>query len=200
MYSGVTYPSIGAGLEMLMKLGFKRIVVAPYILFTGRLIKRITNYINEVQSKYPDVEIIQSQYLKDHEKVIDTFVERIEQVRTGQKKSKGLMEDFQERLAKGEAHAHHHHAEYKPNNVDETEEGYGHLHDENGNHIDENGNIIDDGSHHHHGHSHHSHGHSDSGHTHHHEPYKHIAHPLGPRTMIGTKNCCCFMSQFSHRK
>jgi len=196
VYSGVTYPSIGAGLEMLMKLGFKRIVVAPYILFTGRLIKRITNYINEVKSKYPDVEIIQSQYLKDHEKVIDTFVERIEQVRTGQKKSKGLMEDFQERLAKGEVHAHHHHAEYKPNNVDETEEGYGHLHDENGNHIDENGNIIDDGSHHHHGHSHHSHDHSDSGHTHHHEPYKHIAHPLGPRTMIGTKNCCCFMSQF----
>ena len=62
---------------------------------------------------------------------------------------------------------------------------------------------------HSHGHSHdseHSHSeHSDDhshGHAHTHvEPhshgvYKHIAHPLGPRTMIGEGICCCFMSQF----
>jgi len=40
VYSGVTYPSVGRGLEMALKLGFKKIVVAPYFLFTGKLIDR----------------------------------------------------------------------------------------------------------------------------------------------------------------
>ncbi|MCJ8300086.1 MAG: hypothetical protein MJK13_14280, partial [Pseudomonadales bacterium] len=47
---------------------------------------------------------------------------------------------------------------------------------------------------HSHGHDHtHSHDHS---HGHSHGVYKHIDHPLGPRTMIGENLCCCFMSQF----
>ena len=41
VYSGVTFPSVGRGLEMALKLGFKKIVVAPYFLFGGRLIDRI---------------------------------------------------------------------------------------------------------------------------------------------------------------
>ena len=207
VYSGVTYPSTGVGLEMLSKLGFKKIVVAPYFLFTGRLIKRITNYVNEVREKFPDIQFYQAQYLKDHEKVIDAFVGRIEDLRQGGIKPKGLMEDFKKRLANGEVDVHHHHAEFNPNVVDETQESFGHAHDADGNHIDDKGNIIDDGGHHKdktHDHSHkhsghskdHTHGHSHGGHGHHHAPYKHIAHPLGPRTMIGTKNCCCFMGQF----
>ena len=51
VYSGVTYPSVGVGLEKLMKLGFKRIVVAPYFLFTGRLIKRIQGYVDRYVSR-----------------------------------------------------------------------------------------------------------------------------------------------------
>ncbi|MEM6729042.1 MAG: sirohydrochlorin chelatase, partial [Pseudomonadota bacterium] len=51
---------------------------------------------------------------------------------------------------------------------------------------------------HSHGHSHdhsHDHGHSHA-HHHHHGTYRHIAHPMGPRTMIDEGVCCCFMSQF----
>jgi sirohydrochlorin cobaltochelatase len=45
VYSGVTFPSVGRGLEMALKLGFKKIVVAPYFLFSGKLIGRINAYI-----------------------------------------------------------------------------------------------------------------------------------------------------------
>lgn len=180
VYSGVTYPSIGVGLETLVKLGFKRIVVMPYFLFTGRLIRRVTNFVNEVAVRHPEVEFIQTPYLKDHPKVIDMFQSRIENMRDDTPRPQGLMADFQVRLARGDVDVHHHHAEYQ----DETDDHYGHLHDEHGNHIDMHGNIIDDGHHH----EHHQ--------GHHHAPYKHIGHPLGPRTMIGTKNCCCFMGQF----
>ena len=183
VYSGVTYPSTGIGLEMLVKLGFKRMVIMPYFLFTGRLIKRVTNYVNEVAEKYPNVEFIQTPYLKDHPKVIDMFASRITDLMDDTPKNQGLMADFQTRLARGEVDVHHHHAEYQDpthkhaHGLDETDEGYGHVHDAHGNHIDADGNIIDD--------AHHTH-----------TTYVHMDHPLGPRTMIGTKNCCCFMGQF----
>ncbi|WP_197482775.1 sirohydrochlorin chelatase, partial [Oleiphilus sp. HI0128] len=69
VYSGVTYPSVGEGLERLVKLGFKKIVVAPYFLFTGRLIKRIYGYVDHVAGQFPDSEFIKTPYLNDHEKV-----------------------------------------------------------------------------------------------------------------------------------
>ena len=40
-YSGVTFPLVGPALEHAAKLGYRRIVVFPYFLFTGVLVKRI---------------------------------------------------------------------------------------------------------------------------------------------------------------
>ncbi|MEM9717586.1 MAG: sirohydrochlorin chelatase, partial [Pseudomonadota bacterium] len=111
VYSGVTYPSVGRGLEMALKLGFKKIVVAPYFLFTGKLIKRIYGYVDRVAETAPDVQFFKAHYLKDQDHVIDTFVERIEEARRGaMEDSVDLMASFKERLAKGEVDVHHHHA------------------------------------------------------------------------------------------
>lgn len=178
VYSGVTYPSVGRGLEMALKLGFKKIVVAPYFLFGGRLIDRIHTYVDSVADANPDVQFMKADYLREQEHVINTFELRIEETIDVPPHHIGLMADFKARLARGEVEVHHHHAEFKP----ESDE---HSHD-----------------HHHHDHSHshehehhHSHGHSHD-HGHHHAPYKHIAHPFGPRTMINDNLCCCFMGQF----
>ena len=176
VYSGVTYPSVGVGLERLMKLGFKRIVVAPYFLFTGRLIKRIFGYVDKVANENSDIEFIKTPYLNDHEKVIDAFEVRVREILDDEdtpNTEESLMESFQRRLAAGEVDVHHHHAEFDPKG------GHSHEHDHA------------HGASHSHSHNHdHSHGHS-------HGVYKHIGHPLGPRTMIGEGICCCFMSQFT---
>jgi sirohydrochlorin cobaltochelatase len=177
VYSGVTYPSVGEGLERLSKLGFKKIVVAPYFLFTGRLIKRIYGYVDHVAKDLPEIEFIKTPYLNDHEKVIDAFEVRVRELMEGQDLPEDLMASFKRRLAAGEVDLHHHHSEFNPE-----------LPDAN-NHENE-----------HQGHSHgHSHGndHSkDKEPTHSHGIYKHIGHPLGPRTMIGDGICSCFMRQF----
>ena len=188
VYSGVTYPSVGVGLERLIKLGFKKIVVAPYFLFTGRLIKRIYAYVDKIAEQHPQIEFIKTPYLNDHPKVIDAFEVRLREIMTEQPPSnaESLMQSFQRRLAAGEIDIHHHHAEF----VDPEEAAaaltaeHGHSHDHDHDHEHS----------HSHGHDHaqshdHSHGHS-------HGVYKHIEHPLGPRTMIGENLCCCFMSQF----
>lgn len=190
VYSGVTYPSVGRGLEMALKLGFKKIVIAPYFLFGGRLIDRIYAYVDKVALENPDVEFIKADYLRDQSHVLNTFITRIAEISQPKAENEvGLMEDFQRRLAAGEVDVHHHHAEFQP---DETsEEGHKHEH----------------GNDHSHDHSHsHTHSHDDKAseahshdaqdHGHHHAPYKHIAHPYGPRTMINDNVCCCFMRQF----
>ncbi|MGS2717416.1 sirohydrochlorin chelatase [Eionea flava] len=183
VYSGVTYPSVGRGLEMAIKLGYKKIVVAPYFLFGGRLIDRIMGYVDKVASETPDVQFMRADYLRDQSHVINTFIERIEETIAGQPSASGqlsLMEDFKARLARGEVDVHHHHAEFKPDTDNSGEAVNEHTHSHN----------------HAHSHSHeHSHGH-DHSHGHSHAPYKHIAHPNGPRTMINENICCCFMRQF----
>ncbi|MCH2075831.1 MAG: sirohydrochlorin chelatase [Rhodobacteraceae bacterium] len=181
VYSGVTYPSVGQGLEMAMKLGFKKVVVAPYFLFSGRLIDRIYGYVDRVAEAHPGVTFLKAHYLADQAHVIDTFMERIKEAETGvMEDDRDLMASFKERLAKGEVDVHHHHAEYRDPDDDEAP---GHSHDHEHSHGHGH-------HHHHHGHGHdHSHGHS-------HGVYRHIAHPQGPRTMIDEGVCCCFMSQF----
>lgn len=203
VYSGVTYPSVGVGLENLMKLGYKRIVVAPYFLFTGRLIKRIQGYVDKVAQANPTIEFIQTPYLSDHPRVIDAFQHRVEEIMQGELQTgeETLMSSFKRRLAAGEVDVHHHHAEF----VDPQDDTQG-LSDFDLKHA-----VVStgDASHssvlkphaHDHGHSHshdHAHGHShDHSHGHSHGVYKHIGHPMGPRTMIGEGICCCFMGQFT---
>ncbi|PIE15213.1 MAG: sirohydrochlorin chelatase [Rhodobacterales bacterium] len=178
VYSGVTYPSVGRGLEMALKLGFKKVVVAPYFLFTGRLIDRIYGYVDKVAAATPEVVFFKAGYLKDQDHVIDTFVERIHEARQSRlSETTDLMASFKQRLAKGEVEVHHHHAEFQDPLDDENPDGHSHDHDH------------DHGNGHHHHHHDHSHGHS-------HGVYRHIAHPHGPRTMIDEGVCCCFMSQF----
>ena len=180
VYSGVTFPSVGRGLEMALKLGFKKIVVAPYFLFSGKLIGRIHGYIEKVSADHPSVSFHVADYLRDQSHVINTFVERIEETVSQPAVNDGLMEKFQARLAAGEVTVHHHHAEFQPK-VESDLKAHSHGHD------------------HSHGHSHQKeagHSHSGHGHGHTHAPYRHIAHPHGPRTMIDENVCCCFMSQF----
>ncbi|MEM9630150.1 MAG: sirohydrochlorin chelatase [Pseudomonadota bacterium] len=192
VYSGVTFPSVGRGLEMALKLGYKKIVVAPYFLFSGKLIDRIYNYVDRVAETAPDVTFYKAHYLSDQDHVIDTFIERIEEAGSGTiVETQDLMASFKDRLAKGEVEVHHHHAEFRDPLDDENPDAHDHDHDHDHDHSHDHGHGHH--HHHHHGHDHHHHGH-DHGHSH--GVYRHIGHPNGPRTMIDQGVCCCFMSQF----
>ena len=209
VYSGVTYPSVGVGLEKLIKLDYKRIVVAPYFLFTGRLIKRISGYVDKVAKENPSIEFINTPYLRDHDKVIDAFEVRVRDIMDNtQSSEEDLMAIFKRRLAAGEVDVHHHHAEYQDPAKEQAhshDHDHSHSHDHEHSHDEHSHGHSHDTEHSHNEHSHteHSHDHShshDHAHTHvephSHGVYKHIAHPLGPRTMIGEGVCCCFMGQF----
>ena len=116
-YSGVTFPLVEPALEHVTKLGFKRIIVFPYFLFTGVLVQRIYMAADAVAANHPNVEFLKAPYLNDHPAVVETFVERIEQIISGDIAMNCQMCKYRTAVLGFEAEvgavqeSHHHHVE-----------------------------------------------------------------------------------------
>jgi sirohydrochlorin cobaltochelatase len=82
-YSGVAYPLVDAGLAHAVRLGYRRIIVFPYFLFTGILVERIYAHADACQARHPEIEVVKAPYLKDHPLVIDTFMTRLDEMLNG---------------------------------------------------------------------------------------------------------------------
>ena len=137
-YSGVAHPRTEVALERAARLGFRRIVVFPYFLFTGVLVRRIYRAVDLVAPRHPEIDFVKARYLDDHPLVIDTFVERIRGIAAGDVnmncglcKYRTQILGFERDLGAAQE-SHHHHVE-----------GIG----------------TDGGQHHHHHHHAHDHGH-----------------------------------------
>jgi sirohydrochlorin cobaltochelatase len=76
-FSGVADPRVDAALMRAAGLGFRRIIVFPYFLFTGVLVKRIYAQTNSVAVHFPEIEFVKALYLRDHQGVLDAFCERV---------------------------------------------------------------------------------------------------------------------------
>ncbi len=131
-YSGVTFPLVEPALEHAVKLGFKRIIVFPYFLFTGILIKRIYDGVDAVAAKNPNIEFVKAPFLNDHPKVIDTFVERLEQILEGNNhmncglcKYRTQVLGFEAQVGEAQE-SHHHHVE---GGTHDHSHGHDHSHD-----------------------------------------------------------------------
>ncbi|MHB1104310.1 MAG: sirohydrochlorin chelatase [Devosia sp.] len=116
-YSGVTFPLVAPALDHAVKLGYRRIIVFPYFLFTGVLVKRIYAAAEEAQARYPGVEILNAPYLNDHPLIIDTVVDRIGEMLVGQNLMNCSLCKYREQVLGFEAEvglaqqSHHHHVE-----------------------------------------------------------------------------------------
>lgn len=113
-YSGVAHPRVDAGLERAAKLGFKRIVVFPYFLFTGILVRRIYDQADEVAANHPDIEFVKAGYLNDHPLLIDTFVDRVAEMLSGDNVMNCQLCKYREQIigheeSQGAAQVGHHH-------------------------------------------------------------------------------------------
>ncbi|MGE0256417.1 MAG: sirohydrochlorin chelatase [Alphaproteobacteria bacterium] len=167
-YSGVTFPLVAPALEHAVRLGFRRIVVFPYFLFTGVLVKRIYEHTDAVAAAHPGVQFVKAPYLNDHRLVVETFIDRLDGIESADNAMNCRLCKYREQIVGFEAEiglpqqSHHHHVE-----------GIG----------------IGTGTgrkHGHHGHDH-AHGHSHSHDHGHHHPYPHAGHPLGPVSLAALK-------------
>lgn len=83
-FSGVAHPRVDAALMRVATIGFRRIIVFPYFLFTGVLVKRIYAQTDAVAALFPEIEFVKAQYLRDHESVLDAFRDRVFELDDGQ--------------------------------------------------------------------------------------------------------------------
>jgi precorrin-8X/cobalt-precorrin-8 methylmutase len=75
-YSGTAKPLVADGLRQAVRLGFERIIVAPFFLFTGVLVKRIYEAADAIALDHPRTEFLKADYLGVHPLLADAFLER----------------------------------------------------------------------------------------------------------------------------
>ena len=114
-YSGVTHPRVDAALDRAARLGFRHIVVFPYFLFTGVLVKRIYAQTDEAAARFPEIEFVKAPYLRDHPLVIEAFAERAVEIEHGEPNMNCQLCKYRTQIVgyEGEVglaqQAHHHH-------------------------------------------------------------------------------------------
>jgi len=77
-FVSIAPPSVPEGIERCLRLGAKRVVVAPYFLNTGVLVKRIAQ---QARASLPGVSV--AGHLGLHPLVIETLLDRLAQARAG---------------------------------------------------------------------------------------------------------------------
>ncbi|MBX6321789.1 MAG: sirohydrochlorin chelatase [Rhodospirillaceae bacterium] len=198
-YSGVTFPLVAPGLEHAVRLGYRRIIVFPYFLFTGVLVKRIYRITDAFAARFPAIEFLKASYLNDHPLVLDAFADRVQGILAGDNAMNCQQCKYREQVLGFEAavgapqFSHHHHVEGIGTDADRagqipaTGEADGHPHDHHHHHHHghhDHHHDHHDGDHLHDHDGHHAHGHDHDHHHHHHHhhrlPHPHPMHPHGP--------------------
>ena len=209
VYSGVTFPLVEPGLSHAARLGYQRIVVFPYFLFTGVLVRRIYDQTDVVAAAHPDIRFLKAPYLGAHDLVVETFVERLFEIIEGTNVMNCQMCKYREQVLGFETEvglaqeSHHHHVEGIGSSADCTlcqdvctgacrsaadhhHHGHGHSHAHDHHHVPGDNRGHDHqhahGHDHDHGHTHHHHG-GDSSPAHgngHHDAHHHHGHHHHP--------------------
>lgn len=78
-YAGTAQPALKEGLRAAARLGCERMVVFPYFLFDGVLVKRIYAEADELRARQPQLEVLKAGYLGAHDDVAAVFLERAQE-------------------------------------------------------------------------------------------------------------------------
>jgi sirohydrochlorin cobaltochelatase len=114
-YIGVTTPLLTEALARCHRMGFKRIIVFPFFLFTGILEKRIRRQTLAFAAEHPETDFLCADYLNAHPLLLDVFVERSEEAVQGSPnmncelcKYRVRLPGFEEAVGQPQ-YGHHHH-------------------------------------------------------------------------------------------
>ena len=66
------------------RLGFQRLIVFPYLLFTGRLVEQVDATVADYQRRHPDVQAVVAPYLNAHPLIVSAFLERLAEAERGE--------------------------------------------------------------------------------------------------------------------
>ncbi|OKP92177.1 precorrin-3B C(17)-methyltransferase [Paenibacillus sp. P32E] len=149
-------PSLNAGLERCLALGARKIIVLPYLLFTGVLMKQFSETVNDFAEAHPEIEVEAGSYLGSHPLLSAMLLDRIDETIAGRTAANCDNCKYRDE-ASIHHHHHHHHCEEGHNHGSHGGEGHGCGH----------GHECGHG--HHGGHHDHAQDHAQDHHVHNHE-------------------------------
>jgi sirohydrochlorin cobaltochelatase len=142
-YIGITTPLLPEALRRCHRMGFGRILVLPFFLFTGVLEKRIRRLTMDFAAQHPETAFLCAHYLDVHPLLVEVFEERSEEAIHGSPHMNCALCKYRVRLPGFES------AVGQPQ--------YGHHHHVRGIGQDNDGQAHHDGHHPQHEHGHHHH-------------------------------------------
>lgn len=172
-FTGVTFPRLEKVVRDQVALGMMQIVVMPYYLFTGTLIKRIGRQMENLAAQYPQVRFAHTSYFGFEPEIARMLDERVHALKqgVGAIDLDRLMRPDPFRESEGHHHHHHHHGHGHHHGHDHGhghdheahDHGDDHSHDAHPDHAHDHAHVHDHVHDHDHGHDHdHEHGHSHS--------------------------------------
>ena len=188
VYSGVTFPLVEPGLKNVVRLGYKNIIIFPYFLFSGVLVTRIKRQSDLVAINNPHISFIHAKYLSSQSYVVDTFIERIEEILNNENKNymncstckyRSNLFGFEKEVGLIQE-SHHDQVEGLGISCDLCDpecNGACEIQNQIPTNNQEKSNLEEDDCYLEHEHNYHNH------HHHHHSIYPNSKHPLGPVTL-----------------
>jgi sirohydrochlorin cobaltochelatase len=136
-FSGIARPLLEEAMPVCERMGFRRVVVQPYFLFTGVLLKRIYDYVAKCSAARPELEILATPHLQAHTLLIEALAQRVDEALAGIGHMNCSLCQYRVPIIGaehkvGEAQQpHHHHVQGLHAHVHRLDEaGHGHHHHE----------------------------------------------------------------------
>lgn len=122
-FIGITHPRMPEGLRRGLLLQPERLIVLPYLLFTGVLVKRIATMARNFGETHAEVEVLLTDDIGDLPVFLDLLFEREREAREGavqmncdacKWRRAGLAQDHAQAHAHGHGHGHSHEPTHDP--------------------------------------------------------------------------------------
>jgi precorrin-8X/cobalt-precorrin-8 methylmutase len=78
-YSGTAKPLVTDGLRTAARFGYERLIVMPFLLFDGILVKRVYAAAETLAERHPEIEVLKTHYMGVHPDLVEVFLERAEE-------------------------------------------------------------------------------------------------------------------------
>lgn len=132
-FIGITHPRLEEGFRRARLYQPKRMIVLPYFLFTGALVKKIVDITAQQQMLHPDISVVCLPEMGMHPQLFSVLRDREIETQLGQVQMNCEMCKFRLVAVNGSGHDHSHHAhdhssESAHGHHDHGHEAHGHPH------------------------------------------------------------------------
>ena len=138
-YSGVTRPSVAEALAKIAYLPYQHIVLFPYFLFTGKLMKeKIYQPADDFAKQYKNIKLYKASWLDAHALTVDAFKTRIQDAEQGTGNMNCQLCHYREQIIGYEdrmglpQQGHHHHVRGIGTDADHVHDDHHHHHHHHG--------------------------------------------------------------------